>query len=494
MRKSVVSLVSFIALLASACSYETKNYYGSSGSSGASSDFGGQAGSAGTSSQAGSGGFGGSSGEAGSAGAAGVEVDAGGAAGFAGVGGTSSDGGAAGQAGEAGSAGSSGYNPISFHAELGYENPASDFIVPTPCSNCLIFGAKIGLVEALFVNDPDSVPVRVTSAKVCQTDPGGDAADFLGAGIFWASNEFVSADASSPDGCWYMTPTSYDIVLDPGGSHLNWISAQIAEPQPWSVAGGVLHGVARSGHTPILELKELTVTSTDGKYQKTLPLSLAGNPMTLRAGMPYFSQVDVPLPLLIEGAENVIHRVRVGVYHKVGLRHLEIYLEKHGDFTVTGFKLERCNWDFSTCQVVPSDQVAISIYDDMVHGALTHVLPQDDGATVNVEFLKEEALDADAYYQVKAVPWGTSSGDTLETYYWQSLNQGVVTGQLGPMSYGNYTLRINGSDTIGTVIWTDLSEGADHDPSILGSTDYTNDFQIDFGYFSIDPVTTLTVP
>jgi len=450
----------------------------------------GQAGAAGSSAQAGSGGSAGAVQDTGHEAAAGSGGEAGsaGAAGQAG----SLQGGAAGSSGAAGSGGTQNLGGIKAQTKVGYENSEAQIIVPTPTPDGHI-GDMVGYAEILLTNDADSVPIKIVGAKICQVNPDGDAADFERVSLNWAGDEIVFANVRDGE-CWNLFPNGSKWTMPPGGGNLIWTAVKVAKPLSNAEAGGAWHGVPRSGHVSILRLTELKLESLDGTSSLTLTPNHESSALTLRAGVVSFLQDDLPSTLLVDGAETVIHRTEALIHHQVGLRHLEVSVEKSLGFKLTDFRLYRCDVFFANCAPVPQGQVKINTYCDMANGVLDYIREGDLGAPVNIEFLAEEVLLNDGYYQLTAVPSGVKSGDYLETYYWKSLNSGVVTGQLGPMTYGTFSLHANGFNSIGPVIWSDLSEKTDHNPAVYGSADYTNDFQVRFGFESLNPQTKLVAP
>ncbi|MFA5130178.1 MAG: hypothetical protein WC477_04675 [Patescibacteria group bacterium] len=376
--------------------------------------------------------------------------------------------------------------------QFGYETPETQIIVPP--DGVYFSEGGFGFIN-FAITSKGSNPIRMSEARVCQTDPNATGADFNHVSVSWANTEVLSTDAPSVGNCWNLFPTNQDFIIYPGGSKLMWLNASVAQPVG-SIASDNRTNVPLSGHTPILTMTSITFrsyateTTWDG-YD--IVLHQPSNRMVVRAASASILQAGIPKVALEDNKELVIHRNEINVVHTVGVKHLEVTLEKAGNYAVHSFKVYRSDPFFTQLTEIPSNQVQLNVWTDVPHGVMNAVPSDAIGAVLLIEFLNEEtiAYPDSGHYVITAQTTGVVSGNTLTTSYWNS-QQTDTTGSMGPTQYGQYTLHHTFDSLGGRMLWSDHSVSP-HNDQQYGSADWINDGNVRSGSKDNGPVQ-LTAP
>ncbi|MDP3794249.1 MAG: hypothetical protein Q8R07_05910, partial [Candidatus Uhrbacteria bacterium] len=252
-----------------------------------------------------------------------------------------------------------------------------------------------------------------------------------------------------------------------------------AVPQPFSAVGGGWYSAARSGHTPQLRLNELTVKSALDERTATVHPMLAGPPMLLRKSAPLVNAYPSDRPLTGNGSGSLYTETVVARGGPVAIKHRELTFERSpgSSFTVTNLTLLRNG--------IPIDRetYTISFYVSPVRYALT-TLPSDVLASaVYIEFHQEEVVRRYNVYELRGTVNGAEKNDRLMIYSWRSQNRSAQMGQIQPMQYGAYPLRLVDNGTTpayaGHILWSDLSEDPHSDQFFpRGSNDWMTDYLV----------------
>lgn len=351
--------------------------------------------------------------------------------------------------------------------------PLEVTLSPTTPPSAILIGGRD--TPALFtryrVRNPNNVRVRLTGAVATQMSPDGDIADFRKVGI----ESYRGISFGHPD--LMMSDVEINLSLTPSSSELPEVSAKseielkvlgwMSNVLPSSVVSGAWHGVARSGHTPSLQLTRLT--TKEAGIAKIV--SHDAPIMVLRKSQPIVTVLPLPSTTLAN-IDMPVFRWQVGADRagSIGLKQLYLAFKKTAGLALLGVSLRRNG------AYIPG-----GTYDTVVYyGPSPKDIASEIGADrlsglIIVYFVDEESISGDGnVYTLEAIVAGAKPWQKFEIGFAKPLTPRSVTGQL-VIRDGFFAIQLaDGTPVISTGLWTDRSEV----PHFGGSFDWTNEYLV----------------
>ncbi|MBU1032330.1 hypothetical protein KJ937_00165 [Patescibacteria group bacterium] len=168
----------------------------------------------------------------------------------------------------------------------------------TPKTKMMISGLDEWQVFTQYVLINESnVPVKIDEVVVGQRHENGDVADFVSLALA-TDDKVVRFQTSEPlqadeDQNWVLSEEVVPLIIQPGSKLKVKIMAKTAEVMSGNVDTEPWHGVARSGHTPSLEIISMKAVSDDGEVLNANISQHQAPFMVLRMSQPLISKNQI---------------------------------------------------------------------------------------------------------------------------------------------------------------------------------------------------------
>lgn len=324
-------------------------------------------------------------------------------------------------------------------------------------------------------------PEAIAAATVVQINPEGDAADvveialattddYTGEVTVWLTGT-QTTEINGQTHFQLKTIQENLIIFEQNLRTLS-VLVKFAVPVSSKEAGGAWHGFARSGHLNQFNLDSITLAGDPPGFVQKSSEMRKPPVVILRKGQPVFKDTNsVPLGNLVEGKVTLYSLTVEARGGSIFQKQLPFRIAKEGEFNLSDFTISR-----EGIEMDPADYVIFPAdgSDAIPPGVLDTEL--------TVRFSKEEAIGSNPVaYTIHANAQGVTSGCRISAklilpYDGPGSPEPILTGMLKSDEAVPHPRIFVGGDTIGKnlLVWSDGSEGTDHNSALNGSIDWTN--------------------
>lgn len=325
----------------------------------------------------------------------------------------------------------------------------------TPASTIVVAGTDGWAVYSRYVitNLTDEEQL-VVEADIVQVDPNGDDADFEFVALAYGGQWQVISNGSEngefgPGHFSAVGIPSEDSAIPPKESRTFEIWGRTAPVLSSSAAGGEWHGVPRSGHSDILRLEQVSV-STDPWCVSQVSLETEDpNPMVLRKSKPTITKQPLASTTLANIDQDLFKfQVASDAAGAIAMKAIRFSWAKTGPVQFNQFRIRRGATDMA-----PSNYT-VSVLDEAGDG---------DGEIV-VSFTSEETIAGSGnVYTLHATASNAVSGSSMTTCLVPSIDAQVSgisrTGHVTTLLDGTTGLYVAGDGSYApSILTSDLSE------------------------------------
>lgn len=345
-------------------------------------------------------------------------------------------------------------------------------------SKIVVGGSDWSDFSRYTVSNGTDKPLKIPTANVSQVSSDGDLADVTEVALGIKGAIFLFGSALSEDGTSFVLTQEMNggLVIPANSSETVELWAKPAAVVSSATANGQWHGVARSGHTPMLALTGYRLECDAENVTRPVDTGLP-NPMVLRKSKPIVEKLALPTNKLAN-ADIDMFKFQVGADKAgtVAFRQIKMELTKTEGLEITDLKIRRGAVDINEASAWVFVPYGISFH--ATTSKPMYLVFKDEetiSGSGNVYTIHGSVTGATAGQEITFSFAGESAPISFTGYscFWLQFSFFVQLSEYSPDS-GNFCSK-SGNPPKETSVWSDISEV----PHGLSSKDWTHGALLD---------------
>jgi hypothetical protein len=297
------------------------------------------------------------------------------------------------------------------------------------------------------VNNSDE-DIIITSVEVDQVHPNGDIADFSAVNVsmdpapglsLYSDGWLVSSGVVDPSAHFTEGPLDFNFpnesMIIPSRETITLIIyANMSLVRPGSSVDGAWHDIARSGHSPALEIISLETDAGSAVIEEHEAPS-----MVLRKNRPIITHLPLPTNTLVNDDVDLMKfQVSADVAGMIAMKKWGIGFGKTGAFSISDLRIRRGASD------LPLSSYTVEVATP--NGTSSIIEPDMGFGNINIMFTDEQAFAGPGFiYTLHSEATGVESGDVFTVTLGTGLSWDPVTTCVSDIMPNGF-------------VWSDVSE------------------------------------